>query len=149
MKKSLVVCVEKIYVNKNVHTLIYNKENLKIMGVCQSYGTMDFIERTISKAQKEQISRYLFENCIKSEQCFTKRKISGTTMIRNIILAESKIKTVLLVKGISIIGFYQKNGVDFIEGLDKQVKIEVLKQLYMFNHITADTYARIVNKLEI
>ena len=145
MKKSFKVCIQKIYVNKNVHALIFNKENLKIIGVYQSDKRMNFIKEGVSETQKERILRYLHENCMDTSD-LRQRTISGSVMIRVINLCG--IEKILLIKGISIIGIYQNNGVDFVEDLPNKIAKEALKELYQFGYITADIYAKIVNKFD-
>lgn len=76
---------ELIYVNKNVQSLIFNKENLKIMEVYHD-KRINFIKEGISETQKKQILRYLHENCMDTSNLM-QRTISGSIMIRLITLS--------------------------------------------------------------
>lgn len=145
MDKQFVVCIEKVYANQKLHTIIFNKANLKIMGVYQSYKETDFLE-SVSEKQKEQILKYLHENCMDSKQSRSKTTINDSVLIKLITLCG--IEKVLLISGISVIGVYQNGGVDFIEKLPKETKEDAVKKLYQFGYLSADKYALIMNNLE-
>lgn len=144
LKNSAIICIYKVYANKNVHTLIFNAKNFVIMGICKKGERVNFIENT-SKEQKLHIQDFLYENCIKTDSKFHKR-ITGRISIK--LINAFGVEKVLILKGITIIGIYQNKGVDFIEHLQINVKKEAIKELYQFGYISVDTYGKIFNKLE-
>lgn len=146
MNKQFLICIEKVYANQKLHTIIFNKANLKIMGVYQSYKETDFLEN-VSEEQKEQILKYLHENCMDSNQGLSKKEVDASVFIKLITLGGIE-KALLIKGGISVIGVYQNGGVDFIENLPKETKEEAVKKLYQFGYLNADKYAWIMNKLE-
>lgn len=145
MKDSLKVYIEKVYVNQGIHSLLYCKDNCRILGICENDKRMNFMEGNPKKI-RERMKKCAYEECLINKKFKRTYNIKGKMYIQLIKVKDNE--KVLILKGKTIIAVYQY-GVYFIEGLSVEVKKEVLHGLYQFGYINADEFAKILNKIEI